>query len=229
MTNNEHFIFSSDSNCYVSIDSGSSYCKNQHFLVDSGASLSACKYKHAQKFNIPIHTEDITIHGLGGKVQAIGYVYLPMVLSNETIYHKFYVFDNLPIKVNGILGRDFLNKYKAKLNFEKSNLTLEISNNNLVTLPIVDDCSVNINIPARSESIHFIETDFTEDCVIISNELKPGVFLASSIATPKNGRIPVRILNVTDSDVLLNNITPSIEKLNCYDICTFKKNNKRCG
>lgn len=222
MPNSDNFILASDSSCFVSFSSLKYQNKRHYFLVDSGASLSACTYKHVHECNIPIHKGNVTINGLGGKVQAIGYVYLPLTLGDETITQKFYVFNNLPIKASGILGRDFLNKYKAQLDFDKNVLTL-FTDTKATCLALLNACKVTLNIPARSESIHFIHTNFNEDCVVLAQEIKDGVFLASSIATPKNGLIPIRILNATENDIALTEIQPKIKNLCDYDICAFEK------
>lgn len=225
MNNGEKVILSSDSNCYIYLHSPSYRNKKHYFLVDSGASLSACTYKHALECNIPIHKESVTINGLGGKVQAIGYLYLSFLLNDETISQKFYVFNSLPIKGSGILGRDFLSKFKAQLDFHKNILTLR-NNISTFSLPLVNKHSVTFDIPARSESIHFIHTNIDEDCVVSSKELRDGVFLASSIGSPQNGLIPIRILNVTENDLTLTEIEPTIKKLSKFNVCVFEKTQK---
>lgn len=215
-------ILASDSNCFVSLNSSLGRGKVHYFLVDSGASLSAYNYSDALEYNIPIHKENININGLGGTVQAIGYVYLPLTVGDRNISHKFYLFNSLPIKASGILGREFLNKYKAQLDFYKNILTLFIGQIP-ISLPLVNECKIVFNIPARSESVHYIRTNMIEDCVVSSKEIKEGVYLASSIATPKNGLIPIRILNVTENNVSLTDLEANIEKLCDFDICSFSK------
>lgn len=225
MTDTENVILASDSNCYISLNSSNHDNKKCCFLLDSGASLSAYKYRHVLEHNIPIHKDNVTVNGLGGKVQAIGYVYVPLILGDETISHKFFVFNNLPIKANGILGRDFLNKYKAQLDFDKNfvNLHTDITS---IRLPIVNTCDIIFEIPARSESVHFIETDLKEDCVVLAKEINEGVFVASSIASPKNGLIPIKILNVTENKQSIANISLTLEKLSEFSLCVFDKTNK---
>lgn len=75
-------------------------------------------------------------------------------------------------------------------------------------LPIISGCSINyFYIPPRSESVHFIQTEFKTDCVICSWELQDGLCLASSIASPINGMVTVRILNTTDKNIKMSDIS----------------------
>lgn len=224
MTNNEHIILASDSDCYISLHSTTQRNKAHYFLVDSGASLSAFKYKHAIDLNIPIHKERVTVNGLGGKVQAIGYVYLSFILGNESVAHKFYVFDNLPIASDGILGRDFLYNYKVLMDFNTKCVTLHTTTMT-TCLPMENRCQLVFDIPARCESIHFINTNLKEDCVVLSKEIQDGIFVASSIATPKNGLIPIKILNTTENNISLNKIETTIKSLGDFNVCEFEKPN----
>lgn len=211
---------SCDSDCFTSfLVNGKSFS----FLIDSGASLCAIKQKYVLELNIPIRKESVMINGLGGKVQAIGYVYLQLNIDDFIVNHKFYVFNSLPITANGIIGRDFLRRFRSVLNFDKNTLVLRDHLNTLVTLPITNKCVNLLEISARSESIHYIQTDFQEDCLICSNEIQDGVFLANAIVTPIKGIIPIKILNTTEKDLVLAKCNIEIHKLSDYKICAFDK------
>lgn len=225
MNNQFHSILASNSDCFVHI-SIASYSKTYSFLIDTGASLSATTYKHVCHLNIPFHKDSVTINGLGGQVQTIGYVYIPLSLKGRVINHKFFVFDSLPILCNGIIGRDFLRRFNAHLDFNKNMLSLNFGLNQNVNLPINNTCTFNdFYIPSRSESVHFIQTEFKTDCVICSEELQDGIYLASSIASPVNGMVPIKILNTTEKNITLSNISPTIHNLSDYSICSFDKSN----
>lgn len=159
--------------------------------------------------------------GLGGKVQSIGYVYLHLYSKNQMLKHKFYVFQSLPCKTSGIIGNDFLNKYKSILNF--GNNTLLLWNNNMeISLPLYFP-NTSINIPARCESVHMLHTYETEESVICTSRLSEGVFIASALVKPINGMFPIRIINTTENDLTLDNINPIIHKATDYDVCSFHK------
>lgn len=224
VTKTQHQILVSNKNSFVNIPSNNS--ESCSYLVDTGASLSACKYKHVLNNGIPIHNENIFVNGLGGKVQAIGYVYLNLYLGSLRIRHKFYVFKTLPIQCNGILGRDFLERFKAKIDLGNSKLTLHLNSNKEISLPFTKYCNDPVSIPKRSESIHYIQTSLKEDSVICSMELQDGVFLAGSIVSPVNGVIPIKILNVTEKDLMLPSVNPIIHKLEKYNICAFNRSIK---
>lgn len=89
--------------------------------------------------------------------------------------HKFYVFNTLPITSSGIIGRDFLAKFKAQLDFENNFITLSF-NLNKTCLPIISRCKNDFEILARSESIHYIHTEFKNDCLVCSTEIQVEYF-----------------------------------------------------
>lgn len=215
-------ILSCSNSCSVTLNSSNNY--SYTWLVDTGATISAVKYKHVLEQNIPIHKENLVVNGLGGKVSAIGSVFLDLRSGNQILKHKFFVFRSLPCRTSGILGGDFLNKYKSILNM--GNNTLLLWNNNIkISLPLKME-NKTFTLPARSESIHFITTTLTEESVICATEMREGVFIASSLVRPENGKLPIRILNTTESDVILDSIDPIVHNASEYNILSFEKTEK---
>ncbi|KAJ8709933.1 hypothetical protein PYW07_009299 [Mythimna separata] len=174
---------------------------------------------------IPFHSQRLRIKGIGGDVISTGYVYINLRRNNVDFKHKFYVLKSLPSKVNGILGQDFFQTFKAILNFELKSLQLTSVCGKMITVPFteIDNGNTFLTVGARSESIHFIETDILEESVIECQELCEGVFAANSIVKPTNGKVPLQILNTRDEDVNLYNITLNKTKLSDYRICHFSK------
>lgn len=225
---NNGFVFASNSNCYVELYVDKS---TYLFLIDTGATISAIKYKHVIELNIPIHKESIKISGIGGTVEAIGYVYLTMSncydLGGQTFKQKFYVFNSLPCMAHAILGQDFLMKFNAVLDYGCRSLTLNNNDAN-VSLPLKLNNtrgSYNLTLPPRSESIHYIPTDITEECLVCSSELRTGIFIASVLVKPINGVIPILILNTNETEAHIDTIDPTLHKISEYHLCTFEQ----CG
>lgn len=211
-------ILSCNSNCSISLPLNNSAFK---WLLDTGASISAIKYKHVLEQQIEYYKENISINGIGGKVITIGYCYLNLNLNDYHLRHKFYVFEYLPIKAHGIIGQEFLTKYNAVLDFSHNIITLSI-NNNKFDLPI-STSSNYLEISPRCESIHYISTDIKGECLVCASELRDGVYLASSLVKPVCGRIPVKILNTTEDYVTLEQIKPTLHSVSDYNICSFSQ------
>lgn len=195
------------------------------WLIDTGASISVVKRDLINYLQIPFHKQRLLINGVGGSVHSEGYVYLKLNIDDIVFMHKFYVFEKLPCYTDGILGQDFLKNYRAQLDFELNTLKLTI-NCQMVSLTI-EYCNENntdfLTVPARCESIHYFSTTINEDCFVNSQELCPGVYVASTLVTPRNGKIPFKVMNTRDENVVLNTFNLNISKLSDYFLCQFNK------
>lgn len=83
-----------------------------------------------------------------------------------------------------------------------------------------------IKIEKRSESLHPIQLNLTEDSIILSKELEPGIFVGNTIV-PGKGICHVKFLNTTDEDVILKNINFAIEPLHKYVFLTKSQNHNK--
>lgn len=133
---------------------------------------------------------------------------------------EFFIVDEFTDGINGVLGSDFFHKYFATIDYEKYEFSFWIGEKK-ISVPIQSQCNFYTKIPARCEIIKYFSVDINEDCVVLSEELSQGVLIASSLATPKNNIIPVKILNVRDEEVILRNFKPKVEKLKDFEICNF--------
>lgn len=196
------------------------------WLIDTGASISAIKLDCLERLQIPFHRESMCIKGIGGNVNSEGEVYLTLNNNGYNFAHKFRVFESLPCKTNGILGQDFLKSYRAVLNFEINTLQLTTKDNESLSINfsyMTPDTDCYLTVPARSESVHYLGAEYTYDCVVKSQELCDGVYIANTISRPVNGKVPVRILNTRDKDIPLSYFQVNVNKLNEYDICQFER------
>lgn len=193
-------------------------------LLDTGASISVIKEEVLPK-SCQIFHDQLEVNGIGGKIESIGFVPLELHTSTaDKFQNKFYIFKNLPIVVDGILGIDFLAKYKANIDLGKNLLKLQAEDKHC-TLPIHNklENSNSLVIPPRSETIHYIylDKDVKDDCFVSAREIEKDVFLAGAIARPTNNRIPIKILNTGEEEVRLDNFEIKVEPLNNYNIFKF--------
>lgn len=198
------------------------------WLLDTGASLSAISV-NALPRNVPVYNDQIIINGIGGKSFSQGYVYLTLRTHDGiTFEHKFYLFDKLPCRSDGILGQDFFSTFASiTFNFENSILILKTSDTeHILKLFKRPEISTDfLNVPPRSESIHYIQLNrsISRDCVIFSKEIQENIFLASCIVTPIDNVIPIKILNLNNETVSLPFFQPNMDFLDNYSICSFDK------
>jgi hypothetical protein len=219
VTNNN--IFTGGNSITVEIVTNNNLCK---WLVDTGATISAMKYEYAKKLNLRIVYDSMSIKGIGGRIKSIGYTTLLLRIENEIYKQKIYVFQSLPCTTMGILGHDFLSKNKAILNYNNNTVSLITRNNQFISLKF--NMKTKYSIPPRSESFHYVDTNFSEDCVICAEEISDGVYIASAIVRPIDGKIPIKILNTNEKEIKLNNIKPNIHKLDDYNHCYFGSESK---
>lgn len=86
-----------------------------------------------------------------------------------------------------------------------------------------DKTNIYLTAPARSETIHYIDSTLTDDSVVSTQELCEGVYIASMVVKPKNGKIPIKILNTRDTDVNLKYFNIHTSKFDEYDVCNFDR------
>lgn len=172
-------------------------------MIDTGASISTLSQNRLPSQYKIKYSENFIIKGVGGNVQVLGSVVLPLYIKNcSIIFHKMYVLpSSCNIGIDGILGSDFLEKYCADISFRNYRLTLKIKNREiwipLVNGSIADTCSVEPNCAklckVRCPSI------CNSNVYISSAELKPGVFTYDCITEPKNGFMYCYIANTTNA------------------------------
>lgn len=175
------------------------------FLVDSGASISLIKYcKVPSKVEIS-KSNRMTLFGVDGKIDNRGIVHLNMRAGKLNKYQRFCVIDEIKCDVDGILGVDFMRDIGGQVDFKNDcirvpdlNLKIEMHNIN----------AIKEFIPQRCEK--FVEIECHEKCdlVVMAGEVCEGVFTAGMIVRPIEGKIHVKVMNVNEYEVNVNNFKP---------------------
>lgn len=109
-----NYVYVSKSLNKVSIKLNNHDC---NWLIDTGASISVVKNEIIQCLHILVHKGRLRINEVGGSVYSEGYAYLKLNVDGNIFKHKFYIFDKLPCKTDGILGQDFLKIIQSNFKF----------------------------------------------------------------------------------------------------------------
>jgi len=218
-----HMIFNINSLNYIQV-----YYDNKilNFLIDTGASISAIfsKFINKQLQRIDFH-KNINITGIAGSARSQGSADVTFTINELTLVHNFCLIDSCDECVQGILGSDFLEKYKAIINYELSTISLSIDDS-FLTLPLCSRFDTNFSIPPRCEIIKYFKTDSNDDKIVVSEQIGEGVFIAGTLVRPQNKLIPIKILNVRDTEIKIKNFIPKLISANKYEIINFAKNDK---
>lgn len=193
--------------------------------MDTGADISLCKQIDILD---NINTFDnCKLSGISNEsTNSLGSVNMQLSIFEKSFSHSIQIVDNnFPIKTDGIIGRDILNRFLAKIDYETFTITLVIENEEF-TIPMKSKVCKDfyLTIPKRSQVIHQINLNINEDSLVLNKELQKGIFLSNCIV-PKEGLSHVKILNTTDVDVQLKNIEFDIEPISNYVCLTNKKSN----
>lgn len=106
---------------------------------------------------------------------------------------------NWPRRTAGVLGQNFLKTFGGVINFEEGILILKQNRRNTVVTLSSTDCSNDaFCVPPRSEVVKFLKN--AEECVVVTNNLCEGVFVASARTKP------VKIINTREQQVWTRNM-----------------------
>ena len=157
--------------------------------MDTGADISLCK-KDVLHINENIDDNNYCkLSGISNEsLNSLCSINMQLGIFDKIISHKIQIVDsNFPIKTDGIIGRDILNKLLAKIDYETFTVTFIIDNEEL-TIPMKTKIFNDffIQVPKRSEAIHEINILLNEDSLVLNKQLQEGVFLSNCII-PKEG------------------------------------------
>lgn len=189
-------------------------------MVDSGAELSIFKLNKINQTSLINHEAKCTITGINTlPLETIGAASTKIHFSNDvSIDHTFHLVDStFPIPTDGILGRDFLSKFRCIVNYDTWILSGSI-NTEQFQIPIEDNLNGEFVLPPRCEVLKEIHTEeLLEDHVLISNEICPGVFCANSLINNENKL--VKFINTSENMIKINkNFQKQLIPLKNYNV-----------
>lgn len=196
-----------------------------YFIVDTGADVSLVKKGCVRPETLCDPNEKLSVQGISQEcIKTLATTTGSILFSNsESLPHKFHVINNeFNIGCSGIIGRDFLEKFKCIVDYGIGVLEIKINNKPFS----FDLCSSfdDIQIPGRVEKTMQLKTKGENkiDLFCPSQKIASGVFVASCIINPLNNFATVSVININDFPVDLKNCSIQTETLDDYKI--FKIN-----
>ncbi len=178
----------------------SSNIKNSvvRLLLDTGADVSLLKAGRIEDDSVINKEIIVELKGISEQpIYTLGTCFISIKLENEkTLKHEFHVIsDSKSIKNDGLLGRDFLQKYKAKIDYEKESVNFE--NNHFKLLP----SETFVIIPARCETIISALANMPDaEGIVKPKQISDKLYLGTTLTKVKNYKCFVSILNISDED-----------------------------
>ena len=192
------------------------------FLVDSGSDLSLCKENVLHLGGSSSFSDSrCAIKGVGkGELLTLGRVFTTLKGENyscpDQLLHM--VSGDFPLFTDGILGRDFLERFKCKIDYGSWLLFINFESTEIaVPMHFKIPTKSSFVVAPRCELIQAVQLDLAEDGLILNDEIAPGVFLANAIV-PRVGVKHVKILNTTDKPVTLGNFNVKFQSLSDYNV-----------
>lgn len=175
--------------------------KEVRLIVDSGASCCLLNQNCiSKKIKDQINgSQVIDVHGVNGITHTLGTVDTFIKYEGYSYPITFHVVKELPESVTGLIGTNFLKRFGATIDFANGQVSLR-----------APKFHENYSVPARTEMVTYVETTFTEDVVVLKQEIQPHVFIANTLVTPVDGKIPVQLINVKNKDVKIENFKPVV-------------------
>ena len=194
-------------------------------LVDTGADVSILKSNVISESELVNINETCSITGITEqKLETIGTISTDIICpDNVLIKQKFQLIaDEFPLPTDGILGRDFLTKFRCNINYDSWILTA-FHENKEIEFTIQDNLSGHFVIPPRCEVLRIIDSGLLQGNYFMdSAEILPGVFCAKSIINTRNHLI--KIINTTPEMIKISKtFDRTYEPLENFDVFTFNK------
>lgn len=190
------------------------------FLVDCGASISLIK-SCIVPTKVSVDAQQIILRGVNGVIPNKGCAIIDMIIGGLKVNQRMCIVDYISCAVDGILGKDFFDKMGAILDFAEQCVRITDSSVK-IKMHSVNALCVNV-IEKRCEQIIFVDVEEKCDLVVMPKEVGKGVFSAGMIVRPSEGKIPIKLLNVNETEVELNNFKPELIRLDQFERMKYEK------
>lgn len=177
------------------------------FLIDTGAELSLCKYASIREGSVYDPTRVVNVRGISSCTErTLGEFEMVLSTENYETAHTFHIVgDGIRIPYDGILGQDFFENKRAKIDYKKremimGDVRLKFDDKSLSREQVRE---VRTVLKPRCETVVRVSTNSEElgTGLISKTELLPGVVMAETLTVVREGGCLTSILNMNDEEV----------------------------
>jgi hypothetical protein len=213
---------------YVAFELDISQGNQLYFLVDSRADISLVKSQKLLSTAEYEPKDRVHVRGVEGSlIETHGSVKTKILVSEISIPYRLQLFSKqVDVRWDGILGRDFLQAMRTSICYKERALIFWYKVicvcKKLTFLPEIEretlrNGKLKFKLPTRTEMVVQLPVEVgprTQEGVVEKAELAPGVYIAESLVSVKNGYVITSIINTTTQEVELNEPTDKLDKIN---------------
>lgn len=190
---------------FVSINTNASNVNNL-FLIDTEASVSLIKISSISQQISYDKSEIIKLVGIAkNPIFSLGSFNMKIVEQNVEFEHKFHlVSDDFLIPSNGIIGKDFIKRFKCLIDYGEMTFTIRKPNIAPIILPIKSELINGVSaLPARCETFRIFHIKSNKfPCLIEAQEIEENIVVPTTIVHQPQACI--RVLNTNDEIKVIN-------------------------
>jgi hypothetical protein len=177
------------------------------FLIDTGAQLSLCKYASIKEGPLYDPRRVINVKGISSYTEStLGEIEMVLSTENYEPAHTFHIVgDGIRIPYYGIIGQDFFESKRARIDYEKKEILMGDVRLTFDDTILSGDQGRegNIVLKAECETVVKVPTNAKElkTGVISKAELSPGVVMAETLTIVREGGCLTGTLNMNNEEV----------------------------
>jgi hypothetical protein len=194
----------------VTLETDAGVRGSMKFLIDTGAELCLCKYSSIKEGIAYNSKKTLNVKGISDSIEkTLGELKIRLCTAGHETEHPFQIVgDGIDIPCDGILGKDFFERERVKIDYGRREVIM-----GKVRVGFDEGKKSNEQVDRvytilkpRSETIVRLSTDSPESRtgLISKRELVPGVIIAETLVTVREGTFLTSILNTNDQEIKIS-------------------------
>ena len=200
--------------------------------MDTGATTSIISYasiSYKSRETLTSCHAPTSIQGLSGElISSLGKVKEKFFAGHLRFSHDFHVFEKekINLRVDGILGSDFLRYFRARIDYATWSLTLK--EKFIIELFKFDEV---LNLTLQHDSLSYIQLPTLRNgqVHIVGDKVCKGVEIVGNLQNVRDNSITIIVSNVNGLAIQLHNMRPKLEFITDKTIYTMESEPATCS